>query len=145
MCVCERERERENGKRLESERSLCPCLLRDRATHWGKHCKVNELLWRCVWDGFCAVDPYSTRSRSLHVRSKCAGIRKHVSDSDCVVKINNGALNCSTESNVVVLLNCGSQVNSCFLCQFTSLSLSLSFSPPLSVLLDSYICICLSL
>ena len=33
------------------------------------------------------VDPYSTRSRSLHVRSKCAGIRKHVSDSDCVVKI----------------------------------------------------------
>ena len=50
---------------------------------------------------FRMVDLYSTRSRSLHVRSKCAGIRKHVFDSDCVIK--NSALNCSTGSNVVVL------------------------------------------
>ena len=40
----QRERERENGKRVESERSLCSCLLRGRATHSGWHRKVNELL-----------------------------------------------------------------------------------------------------
>ena len=71
-----------------------------------------------------------------------------------IVLSNNGALNsnCSTGSNVVVLLNCGSQVNTrvSYADLLLSLSLSLSLSPPpppppLFVFLDSYICICLSL
>ena len=40
---------------------------------------------------------------------------------------NNGALNCSTGSNVVVLLNCGSQVNTRVSYANLLLSLSLSF------------------
>ena len=50
-----------------------------------------------------------------------------------IVLSNNGALNCSTGSNVVVLLNCGSQVSTrVSYAQLTSLSFSLSLSVSLS-------------
>ena len=53
---------------------------------------------------------------------------------------NNGALNCSSRSNVVVLLNCGSQVNTCV--SYANLRLSLSLS--LSLFLSSSLCLFVS-
>ena len=101
MCVCVREREREREKEREREREREREGGRERMGRGQKASVVYVLVFYAIGlltraSASVAVRlGWFLRSRSLfdtksilaRVRSKCAGIRKHISDSDCVVKI----------------------------------------------------------